>query len=294
MNVGDTIEDFLNYCRVDRQLADNTVVAYRKDLSGLATHLENAGGLALDSLDVRTYYRDQCAKGFAARTIRRRICAVRVFYKWLRSRNVIGANPFDGSELRVHVPLSLPRCLSSSETAAVLKARTRIQAPYGFAIAMMLNTGLRVGELVALRVQDIDEVDGLVRVMGKGRRERDVFVTDRALKAELRLYVRRLRAVGADERIMQACCKPINAAMIRRKLRRLGRIAGLRRTLTPHMLRHTAATLLLEHGVDIRFVQKLLGHRSISTTEIYTHVSTASLRAAMQRADILRAVQMGR
>lgn len=294
MDIEHAIEEFLIYCRDDRQLAQNSVRAYGHDLRDLALHMGDVEAVAMSALDVRQYYRQQQSKGFAARTIRRRLCSARIFCKWLRGRNVIYVNPFDGSELRVHVPSSLPRCLSLSETAAVLKTRTRIPAPYGLAVAIMLNTGIRVGELVALTVRDIDESEGLLRVMGKGRRERDVFVTDRALKAELRQRVRRLRAVGADQWILQLDGKRIDAAMIRRQVRRLGSLAGLRRPLTPHMLRHTAATLLIENGVDIRFVQRLLGHRSISTTEIYTHVSTASLRDAMQRADILRTAQMRR
>lgn len=130
-----------------------------------------------------------------------------------------------------------------------------------------------------------------MRILGKGNRERTVFVTDRGLREELCGYLvsRHGTAAPPDRPLLlsEDRNRPVSAAQIRSAIAELARTAGLTRHVTPHMLRHTAATMLLESGTDIRFVQRLLGHRSILTTQIYTHVSDRALRAAIARADIL-------
>jgi integrase/recombinase XerD len=150
---------------------------------------------------------------------------------------------------------------------------------------------MRVGELAALRVGDIDTAAGRLKIFGKGSRERTVFVTDARLRDELHAYVSerhpRARQCIDSPLLVDKRGRALSAARIRRAIFLLGRTAGLRRRLTPHMLRHTAATMLLESGTDIRFVQRLLGHRSIVTTQIYTHVSDRALRMALARANIL-------
>jgi site-specific recombinase XerD len=157
-------------------------------------------------------------------------------------------------------------------------------------VRLMVVTGMRVGELCRLLLADIASDGSVVRIHGKGARDRIAYVTDESLRNEL-------------HQILQACRErpaPCNGVVfvnrygaemqpqsVRSKLRRLAKEAGLDRRVTPHMLRHTAATLLIESGVDIRFVQRLLGHSSIATTEIYTHVSDEALRATMERANVL-------
>jgi integrase/recombinase XerD len=153
----------------------------------------------------------------------------------------------------------------------------------------MISTGVRVGELCRLRIDDVSPEGSTLRVHGKGSRDRIVYIADVDLRRDLRRLV--------DSR--QEANDPTGALFVNRhgfamkpqsirsKLRRYATEVGLARRITPHMLRHTAATLLIETGVDIRFVQKLLGHSSIATTEIYTHVSDEALKATLERANVL-------
>lgn len=134
-----------------------------------------------------------------------------------------------------------------------------------------------------------------LRVHGKGSRDRMAYVTDAGLRAELRQMIdaRRQRGAAAGALFLNRLGAPMKPQSIRTQLRRFAREAGIARRVTPHMLRHTAATLLIETGVDIRFVQRLLGHSSIATTEIYTHVSDEALRTTLERANVLAVVGRG-
>jgi site-specific recombinase XerD len=156
-------------------------------------------------------------------------------------------------------------------------------------IRLMISTGLRVGEVCRLRVEDISP-DGLsLRVHGKGSRDRVAYVSDTTLRTDLsKIFKRRRIDAGSSAALfLNRRGFPIRPQSIRSKLRKVAGDAGIARRVTPHMLRHTAATLLIETGVDIRFVQRLLGHASIATTEIYTHISDEALRATLERADVL-------
>jgi site-specific recombinase XerD len=162
-------------------------------------------------------------------------------------------------------------------------------ASFRVAVRLMVSTGIRVGELCRLHLEDISPDGSTLRIHGKGSRDRVAYVTDAELQEELRLLVqskqRKGKAVGAlFENRYGTTMRPQS---IRSRLRQHANECGLARHVTPHMLRHTAATLLIETGVDIRFVQRLLGHSSIATTEIYTHVSDAALRLTLERANIL-------
>jgi integrase/recombinase XerD len=155
------------------------------------------------------------------------------------------------------------------------------------AAELLLATGIRVGELTSLTTASLDLAEATIRVHGKGARERQVHILDDSVQALLVRYLtlREGRTKGTALLITPQG-HPASAQLIRRLLSEGASAAGLSRRVTPHMLRHSCATFLLEAGVDIRFVQRLLGHGSISTTERYTHVSSGSLRAALLRGDV--------
>jgi site-specific recombinase XerD len=156
----------------------------------------------------------------------------------------------------------------------------------------MVSTGIRVGELCKLLVDEITPDGSSLRIHGKGSRDRVAYISDAALRRELSQLVRGRRHAegGGGALFVNRHGAPMKPQSIRSKLRRYAGEIGLARRVTPHMLRHTAATLLIETGVDIRFVQRLLGHSSIATTEIYTHVSDEALRSTLERADVLRSL----
>jgi site-specific recombinase XerD len=284
---------FLRYCAEEKQLAPNTVNAYRQDLAEFARDAAASRRVeAIEASDILAYRNRLSAKrGLSPATVKRRLACLRALFAWLVRRDVLDSSPFAKTELRIRIPARLPRCLDSRDLRRLMRRRG-VQGPdLSLVIALLLATGMRVGELATLRVDDIDAAAGQLKIVGKGSRERTVFVTDRRLRDELRAYVTdRHGSAGSNSEsrlLVDAQGRTLSAARIRHALAALGRSAGIGRRLTPHMLRHTAATMLLESGTDIRFVQRLLGHRSIVTTQIYTHVSDKALRTALARANIL-------
>ncbi|HEX3463784.1 MAG TPA: tyrosine-type recombinase/integrase [Candidatus Elarobacter sp.] len=293
MRVSAAAEAFLRYCAEEKHLSDNSLSAYRQDLAEFVAFIRGARKVAVVSAADILAYRNLLSekRNLAAATVKRRLACLRSLFSWLVRRGVLDASPFSKTELRIRLPARLPRCLERQDLKRLMGMRTAKGAELALAIGLLLGTGIRVGELSALRVGDIDMASGRLRVFGKGSRERTVFVIDAQLRKELLDYLA-LRHGSTGERyarpfLIDGRGRPLSAARIRAAIVALGRNAGLTRRVTPHMLRHTAATMLLESGTDIRFVQRLLGHRSILTTQIYTHVSDRALRAALTRANVL-------
>lgn len=293
MRVSAAADAFLRYCAEEKHLAPNTINAYRQDLVEFRCHA--AGSRSVKSIgpaDVLGYRNHlSLQRGLSPATVKRRLACLRAMFAWLVRRDILDASPFAKIELRIRLAARLPRCLESRDLRRLMRHRGSVGADCALATALLLATGMRVGELAALRIGDVDAAAGRLRIMGKGSRERTVFVTDARLREELRGYViERHGPAGnpADQRLLvDDRGRALSPARIRQAIGGLGRVAGLARRVTPHMLRHTAATMLLESGTDIRFVQRLLGHRSILTTQIYTHVSDRALQAALTRANIL-------
>ncbi|HYD36394.1 MAG TPA: tyrosine-type recombinase/integrase, partial [Allosphingosinicella sp.] len=183
---------------------------------------------------------------------------------------------------------SLPRGLGRGEARLLAGEAWRAVGQgrgdaFAAAVLLMLSVGLRVGELVRLRPADSDRDSGGLNVRGKGSRERRVFVTDRRLAALLE----RLAARGDSPSLCGPAGRLWTTQSVRRELRGFAADAGVTRRVTPHMLRHTCATLLLEDGVDLRVLQRLLGHENIATTALYAHVGDSGLRRALEQAGLL-------
>lgn len=230
----------------------------------------------------------------ATSTVRRRMACLRSFFAYFADCNKM-PNPFDGWRLRLPRRRTLPRALSRGEVSSLLsplrsastQPHENSDAIFGTIVRLMISTGLRVGELCKLRIDDISPEGARVRVRGKGAKERIAYVTDAGLAAELKELRLNQGSHAQSSLFINRRGTPMKPQSIRLRLRRLANDEGLARRVTPHMLRHTAATLLIETGVDIRFVQRLLGHSSIATTEIYTHVSDEALRSTLTRANVL-------
>jgi integrase/recombinase XerD len=157
------------------------------------------------------------------------------------------------------------------------------------AVALLIATGVRVGELVRIDCSDLDIAGGSVRVTGKGRRERTVYLPGHWISRLCREHMASRRQLTLDHQFLlfNRAGGPLSPAAMRTRLADAAQNAGLKRHITPHMLRHSAATQLLESGADIRYVQRLLGHASITTTEIYTHVTDQALRRVVSDANVL-------
>lgn len=281
----------------ERDLTVHTVRAYLGDVSGMLAHATRLGLTTLDSLDVRTlrsWLANQQSLGKARTTMARRATAVRVFTAWALRTGRAGTDP--GAQLgspKAHKPL--PPALDVAQARALLDAAATAAddgSPVGLRdvaiLELLYATGIRVGELCGLDVDDVDRARRVVRVFGKGRKERTVpygLPADTALGRWLEHARPRLVAPGAGAALfLGARGARIDQRAVRAVVhRRLVDVPGAP-DLGPHGLRHTAATHLLEGGADLRTVQELLGHASLATTQIYTHVTAERLRKAYQLA----------
>ena len=283
-----------------REPSEHTIRAYRSDLRDFSTFLHERGLCAKREESVLAYadFLTQ-ERGAAPRTVRRRMACLRGFYKDLVRGGAIKRSPFARLEIQLPRARSLPRGITRNEAARLADAAWSVclcrqsalsEIRIAAAVLVLLATGLRVAELVQLRPGDYDSDSGALLVNGKGRKERRVFIVDDRLQQLLR----RFAAIPNALSLLGPNGQSWSTQGVRRCLRSFAREAGLATLVTPHMLRHTCATLLLEDGVDLRFLQRLLGHENIATTAIYAHVGDNGLRRALEGARLLATLTLGR
>lgn len=312
MNLGTACESFLIHCRTEKNLSLRTQRAYRSDLHCFSVETG-------PRRDIRTYtgawiehavQRWHASGTLKASTLKRRIACLKVFTRWLCRKQLMESNPFEQLQIDIRVPKRLPRHLQTEEIRKLVSLKpSTLDGEFGngmrridwdtltarLAIEVLFLTGVRVGELVNIRACDIDSELRQILVLGKGNKERHVALPDDVTINRLQRY--RLAAAGRFSTLphpqffLNSLGRPANEQYMRRVIRSFADAADLDRRVTPHMLRHTAATQLLEAGVDIRFLQKLLGHASIATTELYTHVANHALRSEISRANVRRRIE---
>ncbi len=290
------ISKFLRYLRVERNASDLTIKSYREDLESLLDYLVESQRRPphvdqITPLELREYVGALHQAGYAQSSIARRLASLRSFYRFCQREGLARSNP--AKPLRnPRRQRKLPHFLTTRQIAKLLAAPAA-DNPLGLRDRAILETmysaGLRVSELVDVSDGDLDFEQGLVRVRGKGKRERLAPLGRFAVRALKRwLAVRKLS--GRQPKGHQAPVfvnkfgNRITTRSIARMLEKYLLQTGLDRKTSPHTLRHSFATHLLDRGADIRSVQELLGHKSLITTQIYTHVSTKRLRQAYQRA----------
>lgn len=292
----ESLADFLRHLAFERDASAFTVKSYREDLTQALAffrdHLQ-ASDLALTLITprlLRAYVADLHAQGYAKSTTARRVAALRSWCRYLQRQGLITSNPAEG--LRPpRQDKSLPHFMPEADMAALLRAPEG-DGPLELRDRAILETlysaGLRVGELAGLNLDDLDLVDGLATARGKGKRERLALLGEQARKAlELWLAVRPTlspRGSGAQAVFLNKNGTRLTTRSVGRLLSKYLARAGLDPRSSPHTLRHSFATHLLDHGADIRGVQELLGHRNLANTQIYTHVTTTRLRERYDQA----------
>lgn len=286
------IDTYLTYLRDVRRMSPNTVESYARDLAQLAAFAETQGVAveALERQDLETFVRQLMSAGLAPRSVARAVACVRGFYKFLAVEQRRDRSPAD--DLRPpRAWAALPKFLSLDEVDRLL-AQPDTATPRGLRdkalIEVLYATGLRVSELVALRAGDLNLDEGYLTCIGKGDKQRMV-----PLGHEAADWVRRYLREGRTA-LLRKKTSPwlfVNArdggSLSRigfwKVLKEYGIKAGVSRDLSPHVLRHSFATHLLERGADLRMIQLMLGHADLSTTQIYTHVLEARLRAVYDK-----------
>ncbi len=294
LTVADGIDRYLAHLALERGLAPNTIAAYARDLAHFARSCDNRRTATVAEIgppDLRAFVSALEKRGLGARSRARALVAVRCFAVHWVERGVLSADPAEG--LRTpRLATSLPRVLRSDEIEALLAAASG-PGPLGLRDRAMLEVlyaaGLRVSELVNLTLAGLDLRSGLLRVLGKGSRERVVPVGEPALRAlEQYLSEGRPALAGSGERAGDAVFLTRRATPMTRqnfftRMRCWAREAGIpTRRVSPHVLRHSFATHLLEGGADLRAVQAMLGHADLATTQIYTHVTRSRLREVVE------------
>jgi integrase/recombinase XerD len=285
------LPDYLAVLLVERGLSTNSVAAYRSDLEAFGLWMSGQGLAAerCERGDLRRYLTALRGQGLAARSAARALAALRGLYRYLLDQGVMKQDPtleLEGPKLM----RALPYFLSAEEVDALLAAPDVSEA-LGLRDRAMLETlyatGVRVSELVGLKVGQLRLDPGFVRVWGKGNKERIVPVGSQA-RAWLARYLEEARPGLDKKRSDDLFLSNRGEAMTRQCfwqiIKRYGRLAGVTTHLSPHVVRHSFATHLLEHGADLRAVQAMLGHADISTTEIYTHITRERLRQLYDKA----------
>jgi len=288
----ESIDAYLEHLRISRDPSKHTLAAYRADLRNYKAFQFGRSDEEPAGEAIMAYISCLVDRRAAARTIRRRIACLRGYCRDLVRRKLLAESPFIRLELQLPRAKGLPRAIPRREAKLLAASawqqcrghRSASNLPvFAVAVLVLISSGVRVGELTSLQSDDFHGDTGAMRVHGKGHRERFVFLVDKGLRRLVGLLAASrpgLSLFGHGERRW-------STDWVRRSLRGFATTAGVQRRITPHMLRHTCATLLLEDGVDLRFLQRLLGHENISTTAIYAHVGDAGLQRALEGAGLL-------
>ncbi|MFN7949616.1 MAG: site-specific tyrosine recombinase XerD [Blastocatellia bacterium] len=289
MNDRQVLQEFFSYCRVEKGLSANTLGAYENDLRRLAEFAlkQEKELLTLDRADLLTVVRQMKDDGLNERSITRFISAVRGLYKYLQREGLIKKDPAEHLEAR-KAWQTLPVFLSLEQVNELL-AQADVETETGLRdramLELMYATGLRVSELVMLKLADIEWEAGYLNCFGKGSKQRRVPMGRSALDWLTRYMPVRMRLLnGASSHLLfvEKGGRQVTRQKFWKIVTDYARLAGLP-NVTPHTLRHSFATVLLEHGADLRSVQLMLGHSDISTTQIYTHVTDERLRKSYRK-----------
>jgi integrase/recombinase XerD len=289
-NISSEVASFLDYATVEKGLAANSVSSYGRDLRKFAQYLQDSK-LFLEEVrheQIRKFLETLYRQGLSARSVARHLAALRHFFQFLVKEGRLAADPAHEVEAP-HLSHSLPKYLNIQEVEALL-AQPDAASPLGLRDRAMLEllyaTGMRVSELLSVRWEDLEPNLGIVRCLGKGSKERLIPVGKSALRA-VEAYLQHGRSAlakrpGVPYLFLNQRGGQLSRVGFWKILGAYGRRAGIRVSLTPHMVRHSFATHLLERGADLRSIQTMLGHSDISTTQIYTHVLKERLRQVYQ------------
>src|SRR5262245_33271713 len=286
------IDAYLTHLQVERRLADHTLESYSRDLQRLAAFAAGRETTvdALDRHALEQFVAAMMSEGLSPRSVARTVAAVRGFYRFAVLAQHLQNSPANDLQPPRAWP-ALPKLLAVDEVEKLIQ-QPDVSTPRGLRdralIEVLYATGLRVSELIHLRASDMNLEAGYVSCTGKGNKQRIVPIGDEATRW-VKKYIREARPAllgkrASPERFVNARrAGGLTRVGFWKILKAYGRKAGLARTLSPHVLRHSFATHLLEHGADLRAIQMMLGHADLSTTQIYTHVLEARLRAVYDR-----------
>lgn len=278
------IDKFIRYLEIEKNYSQHTALNYRLDLEDFAKFWGESPLEKIDYLSLRKYLATLKEKNLGSRTVNRRLSALRSFFKFLTREGFLKVNPIT-SISSPKQDKHLPQFLTEEEVIRLIDTALP-QDEKGLRDRAILetfySTGIRISELVGLDDNDMDIISGVAKVMGKGKKERIVPIGERAIEA-IRAYLAN-RKKQASAIFLNKNGSRITTRGVRNIVGKYLRLAGIKQGVSPHTLRHSFATHLLNRGADLRSVQELLGHVNLSTTQIYTHLTTDRLKAVYSKA----------
>ncbi len=287
MTTEQLLDQFLHYLIVEKGLSKNTIEAYRLDLTRFLNHLKGRGVGELREIgkfDVRGFLLSLRRKNLSTKSIGRDLSAIRTFFRFLIQEGILETNPIEDLE-SPKVAKKLPEIISLKEIEQILE-QPNLETPLGVRdramLEMLYATGMRVSEMTRLPTHQVNLEGGYVLLFGKGSKERIVPLGSEAMKW-VTFYLKTARGILAKGKetptlFINRSGRGMSRQGLWKNLKDYARGAGLRKRITPHLLRHSFASHLLERGADLRSVQMMLGHVDISTTQIYTHVTGERLK----------------
>ena len=287
-----SIKEFKSYLRIERSLSDNTIDSYLRDIQKLANFSEekDLNELQITKAEVKEFIAEINKEGISARTQSRIISGIKAFYKYLILEDYLKVNPTELIE-SPKIGMKLPDTLSIEEIDSLISA-IDLSHPQGernrAILEVLYSCGLRVSELTNLKLSNIRFKEGYVKVVGKGNKERFAPIGSSAIKF-LNIYLNEIRnhqdiKKGSEDIVfLNRRGNKLTRVMIFTIIKQLAEKTGMKKKISPHTFRHSFATHLIEGGADLRAIQEMLGHESITTTEIYTHLDREYLRAAIMQ-----------
>ena len=271
------ISTYLDYCKTHKRLSSHTIRAYKNDLMQFYnSNYDN----------VESYVEELTQSNIKTNTLRRKIACMKVFYNYLKYQNIIEENPFNQLRFQFRtekvlpktIPYDILKSIFSYLEQRVVLSKTDYQKQHAernlLIISLLLSTGIRISELCHIHLKDINLSNKTLHIIGKGKKERILFLGDQTTFNLLETYINKNGKESNDFLFPgKHSPKPLSEQSVRLILKRIVEQNSLSKTITPHMFRHSFATMLLDNDVDIRYIQQILGHSSISITQIYTHVS---------------------
>lgn len=282
------IESFINYIKYEKGLSPNTIQAYRRDLDKFVRYLRD--GCRVNTWEevrrkhITGFLAEEMDRDAAPASVARTFSSIKGLFRYLTAERLVTLNPTTDMETP-KIRRKLPQVLTIQEVDKLME-QPQVIVPLGLRDRAMLEliygTGIRVSELLAVRLEDLNAMAGFLRCIGKGRKERIIPVNQTSIRWVQRYLARSrpllVKEAGQRTLFLNAHGRPMTRQGFFKILAQYGRQTGIGKDLTPHMLRHSFATHLLENGADLRSVQEMLGHADISTTQIYTHLTKSRLR----------------
>ncbi len=281
-------EKFANYLSIEKNFSPHTLRAYAADLNELADFVGDKDPKLVTHLDLRRFLAELKQKNLSKRTIVRKLAAVRSFFKFLFRERLIKVNPAD-SIFTPKLDKQLPEFLDAETTTRLVTAPSESE-PSGIRdraiLEVLYSTGIRVSELSGLDQEDVDLIAGAVKVRGKGKKER-IALLGRQSQMAIRNYLGQRRSEGTLTRgalFLNARGTRLTDRSVRRLVDKYVKKCSIEQKISPHSIRHSFATHLLNNGADLRSVQELLGHKNLSTTQIYTHLGSRRIKEIYSKA----------